>query len=162
MLSRSGQMPEADRVGVDVRVEEEAMGKYVVDLSVVLHLLSRNAEPSPDHQLLAPTLLRDKVLAALYESSRTGELPRDVALDRLARFSKMKIRYLGDKVLRRRAWAVAEQLDWGSTDRAEYIALAQLQGDALITLDADLAAAAADLVETTGFETIEGLGCHVG
>ena len=51
----------------------------------------------------------------------------------------MPIRLLGDAVLRRRAWEVTDQLGWASTYNAEYVALAQLQADAFVTLDAELA-----------------------
>ena len=51
----------------------------------------------------------------------------------------MPIRLLGDAVLRRRAWDLAEQLAWAETYEAEYIALTQLQADAFVTLDAELA-----------------------
>lgn len=40
----------------------------------------------------------------------------------------MKIRYLGDAVLHRRAWELAERLGRASTYDTEYIALTQLQG----------------------------------
>jgi predicted nucleic acid-binding protein len=42
-------------------------------------------------------------------------------------------------VLRRLAWKIADRLEWVSTYDAEYIALTQLQGDAFVTLDPDLA-----------------------
>jgi len=51
----------------------------------------------------------------------------------------MPIRLLGDAVLRRRAWHVAEQLGWAETYDAEYVALTQLQADAFVTLNAELA-----------------------
>jgi len=91
------------------------------------------------HALLAPTLLRSQTLSALHEAVRRGELPSDVALDRLSRIKALPIRLLGDAVLRRRAWDVAEQLGWAETYAAEYVALTQLQADALITTDAELA-----------------------
>jgi hypothetical protein len=47
----------------------------------------------------------------------------DVARDRLARIGRMPIRLLGDAVLRRRAWELADQLGWASTYNAEYLAL---------------------------------------
>ena len=52
----------------------------------------------------------------------------------------MPIRLLGDAVLRRRAWEVADQLGWASTYDAEYVALTQLQADAFVTLDAEAGA----------------------
>jgi predicted nucleic acid-binding protein len=51
----------------------------------------------------------------------------------------MPIRLLGDAVLRRRAWDLADRLGWAETYDAEYLALTQLQADAFVTLDATLA-----------------------
>ncbi len=73
-----------------------------------------------------------------------------------ARFSTMKIRLLGDKVLRRRAWEIADQLGWESTYRAEFIALTQLQADAFVTLDADLALEVASLVPIASIDDLIG------
>ena len=50
------------------------MGKYVVDVSVVLHVLGTNRDLSIDHELLAPTLLRSQVLNSLYADVRSGSL----------------------------------------------------------------------------------------
>jgi indolepyruvate ferredoxin oxidoreductase alpha subunit len=51
-------------------------------------------------------------------------------------------------VLRRQAWKVADQLGWASTYDAEYIALTQLQADAFVTLDAELARGVEGIVAT--------------
>lgn len=115
------------------------MTRFVVDASAVLHLASEGIEIPKDHTLLAPTLLRSQVLSILHEAVQRGELPAGVARDRLARIGRMPIRLLGDAVLRRRAWDVADQLGWASTYDAEYVALTQLQAHALVTLDTDLA-----------------------
>src|SRR5688572_7584029 len=115
------------------------MTKFVVDAGAVLHLASAGVEVSATHELLAPTLLRSQTLSALHEAVQRGELPADVARDRLTRIGRMPIRLLGDAVLRRRAWEVADQMGWASTYDAEYVALTQLQADAFITLDEDLA-----------------------
>ena len=71
--------------------------------------------------------------------NRAGELSEEAALDHLARFATRKIRCLGDKVLRRNAWAMVHRLGWDATDDAEFLALTRLQADAFVTLDADLA-----------------------
>ena len=114
--------------------------RYVVDASAVLHLATAaQVKVAAAHKLLAPTLLRSQTLSALHEAVRRGEIPADVARDRLARIGRMPIRLLGDAVLRRRAWDLADRLGWGSTYDAEYVALTQLQADALVTLDATLA-----------------------
>jgi hypothetical protein len=65
------------------------------------------------------------------EAVQRGEIPADVARDLLARIGRMPIRLLGDAVLRRRAWDLGDQLGWASTYNAEYVALTQLQADAL-------------------------------
>ena len=117
------------------------MTRFVVDPGVVLHLVSEDVQVSAEHELLAPTLLRSQTLSALYEAVQRGELPADVARERLTQIARMQIRFLGDAVLRRRAWEVADQLGWASTYDAEYVALTQLQADAFVTLDAELAGA---------------------
>ncbi|HWM10084.1 MAG TPA: type II toxin-antitoxin system VapC family toxin, partial [Solirubrobacteraceae bacterium] len=115
------------------------MTRFVVDSSAVLHLVSEEIEISDEHELLAPTLLRSQTLSALHEAVKRGEVPADVARDRLTRIGRMPIRLLGDAVLRRRAWELADQLGWASTYNAEYVALTQLQADAFVTLDEELA-----------------------
>lgn len=122
------------------------MPRYVVDAGVVLHLLEHELDLPVEHQLLAPTLIRSQVLDALYRAVHSGELDEQEGRARLARFSEMKIRYLGDKVLRSVAWKVAQDLGWDSTNTAEYIALTKLQADALVTLDERLARSVAGIV----------------
>jgi len=130
------------------------MTRFVVDASAVLYLASAGAEVPGAHKLLAPTLLRSQTLSALHEAVQRGEIPADVARDRLARIGRMSIRFLGDGVLRRRAWEIADQLGWASTYNAEYIALTQLQADAFITLDAELARSVEGIVATASIEVL--------
>jgi predicted nucleic acid-binding protein len=130
------------------------MTRFVVDASAVLHLASAEIEIPDTHTLLAPTLLRSQTLSALHEAVHRGEIPANVARDRLARIGKMPIRLLGDAVLRRRAWDVAEQLGWASTYNAEYVALTQLQADAFITLDLDLARSVQGIVVTASIDEL--------
>jgi predicted nucleic acid-binding protein len=122
--------------------------RFVVDCGVVLQLASEGIEVRAEHELLAPTLLRSQTLSALHEAVHRGEIPPDVALDRLTRIWAMPIRLLGDAVLRRRAWNLAEQLGWAETYDAEYVALTQLQADAFVTLDAELARRVEGIVAT--------------
>ena len=131
------------------------MTRFVVDCGVVLRLASEGIEVRAEHELLAPTLLRSQTLSRLHESVHAGEIPPDVALDRLTRIWAMSIRLLGDAVLRRRAFDLAEQLGWAETYDAEYVALTQLQADAFVTLDAELARRVEGIVPTG---TIEALG----
>ena len=124
------------------------MTRFVVDASAVIHLASAGVDVPRAHKLLAPTLLRSQTLSALHEAVQRGEIPADVARDRLARIGRMPIRLLGDAVLRRRAWDLADQLGWASTYDAEYVALTQLQADAFVTLDAKLARSVEGIVVT--------------
>ena len=130
------------------------MTRFVVDCGAVLHLAGEEIEVPAEHELLAPTLLRSQTLSVLHEAVRGGELPADVALDRLARIWAMPIRLLGDAVLRRRAWQVAEQLGWAETYDAEYVALTQLQADALVTLELELARQVEGLVQTATIDAL--------
>jgi predicted nucleic acid-binding protein len=130
------------------------MTRFVVDCGVVLHLASEGIEVPAEHELLAPTLLRSQTLSALHEAAHRGEIPTDVARDRLTRIGRMPIRLLGDAVLRRRAWDLADQLGWAQTYDAEYVALTQLQADALVTLDAELARSVEGIVATASIDAL--------
>ena len=123
------------------------MTRFVIDSGVALKLASEKDFDLPAaHELLAPTLLRSQALSTMHEAVQRGELSGDVALERLARVNKMPIRLLGDAVLRRLAWKLADQLGWAGTYDAEYLALTQLQADAFVTLDKELARRAKQVV----------------
>ena len=127
----------------------------VVDASAVLHLAAAGVEVPSEHELLAPTLLRSQTLSALHEAVQRGDVPADVALDHLARIGRMPIRLLGDAVLRRRAWQLADRLGWASTYDAEYVALTQLQADVFVTLDAELARKVEGTVATASIDALQ-------
>jgi predicted nucleic acid-binding protein len=130
------------------------MTRFVVDAGGVIHLASRGLVVHPEHELLAPTLLRSQVLSALHEAVSRGELSAEVAREHLARVNRMPIRLLGDAVLRRRAWELADWLGWASTYDAEYLALTQLQADAFVTVDADLAHRVEGIVPTAPIDDL--------
>jgi predicted nucleic acid-binding protein len=130
------------------------MTRFVVDCGVVLRLAAERIEVPDTHQLLAPTLLRSQTLSALHEAVHRGEIARDAARDRLSHVRGMKVRLLGDAVLQRRAWDVADRLGWIETYDAEYVALTLLQADAFVTLDAKLARRVKDIVLTATLEEL--------
>jgi predicted nucleic acid-binding protein len=130
------------------------MTRFVVDCGAVLRLASEGIDVPAEHALLAPTLLRSQTLSAMHEAVHAGEIPPDVALDRLTRIWAMPIRLLGDAVLRRRAWNLAEQLGWAETYDAEYVALTQLQADAFVTLDTELARQVEGIVPMATIEAL--------
>lgn len=122
------------------------MTRFVIDPGIAIRIAGAEIRPAPSHRLVAPTLLRSQVLDTLYARVRNGDLAEAAALELNASFARLKIRYLGDAVLRRRAWDIAAMRGMATTGPAEYIALAQLQADALITADPDLAALAQGLI----------------
>jgi len=130
------------------------MAKFVVDVSAVLHLVREGVQVAAGHELLAPTLLRSQTLSALHEAVQRGELAADLARDHLGRIGRMPIRLLGDAVLRRRAWKLADRLGWASTYDAEYLALTQLQADAFVTRDAKLARRAREVVTVASVDDL--------
>jgi len=131
------------------------MTKFVIDPGVAIRLADEGLEVPAEHQLLAPTLFRSQVLATLHEVVHRGDLSAAEARTRLDRIGRMPIRLLGDGVLRRRAWDIAERLGWASTFEAEYLALTQLQADAFVTLDADLARRAEGVVTVVPYDALE-------
>lgn len=130
------------------------MAKYVIEPAVALSLAARSAVIPPRHKLLAPSLLRSQVLALLFAQVRSGELSQVEASRRLDYLRRLQIRLLGDRVLQRVAWAMALELGWQDTFVAEYLALTQLQADALVTDSAELAAAASRRVAVVSLEQL--------
>jgi predicted nucleic acid-binding protein len=115
---------------------------------------SRRDRGRHEHRLVAPTLVRSQALSALYEAARRGEMSAAEGIGRVTRINSLKIRFLGDKVLQRTAWKVADQLGWETTFDAEFVALAQLQADVFVTSNGDLARAAAGLVKTASIDAL--------
>ncbi|WP_183062002.1 type II toxin-antitoxin system VapC family toxin [Motilibacter peucedani] len=130
------------------------MPRYVIDPRVALHLASSGTQVDAAHQLLAPALLRSQVLSALYAAVRRGGLTRAEADRQLDSVRGLRLRLLGDRVLQRVAWEVADELGWPDTLDAEYVALTRLQADALVTLDAALAGQAARLVPVAPLDAL--------
>jgi predicted nucleic acid-binding protein len=122
------------------------MTRFVIDATVGLHIVAEGIEVDPRHELLAPTLFRSQTMTSMHEAVVRGDIPADVAFRQLETLWKLKIRLLGDAVLRRVAWDIAQQMGWPSTLDAEYIALTKLQGDAFVTLNDLLARQVRDLV----------------
>jgi predicted nucleic acid-binding protein len=129
------------------------MTKYVIAPGVALRL-AHDEVVIPEHQLLAPTLLRSQVLSLLYRAVRQGEMSKKDADRQLNYVRALRIRLLGDRVLQNVAWKIADELGWPDTLDAEYVALTQLQADAFITLNAELANAVKDLVMIAPIEAL--------
>lgn len=130
------------------------MTRYVITPDTAVRLAQDQTLIGDGCQLVAPTLLRSQVLSLLYQAVRRGELSKVDASRQLDYVRALRIRLLGDRVLQSVAWKVADQLGWADTLDAEYVALTQLQADALITLDGELALAARRLVTVAPIEAL--------
>jgi predicted nucleic acid-binding protein len=122
------------------------MTKYVIGPDVAIQLAHDEAVIPAEHQILAPALLRSQLLSLLFQAVHRGEMTKRDADRRLDYVRSLRIRLLGDRVLLKVAWQVADQLGWSDTLTAEYIALTRLQADAFVTLDQRLADTVKDLV----------------
>ncbi|GAA5132969.1 hypothetical protein GCM10023320_58450 [Pseudonocardia adelaidensis] len=87
---------------------------------------------------------------------RRGDLSEREALRHHERLTELKMRLLGDRVSRRTAWKIAREQGWESTYDAEYVAVARLQADALVTVEPRFAAKAKakDLVPLAPLEAL--------
>ena len=130
------------------------MTRFVVDCETLLRIATGEIEVAAEHQLVAPTLVRSQALSALYEAFRRDEISAAEGIERVTRINSLKVRFLGDKVLQRAAWKIADQLGWETTYDAEFVALTQLQADTFVTSDGDLARAVSGLVETATIDAL--------
>ncbi len=132
--------------------------RFAVALDAALFLAEHRVTIPEEHFLVAPTLLRSQMLSHLYAAVRRGDMQKRDAELRLDHLRKLRIRLLGDRVLQQRAWSIASRLDWTETYDAEYIAVTQLQADALVTGNVELAAAAKAFVAVCSVEELLGGG----
>jgi predicted nucleic acid-binding protein len=135
------------RLNVGGPGEGTGLTAFVVDAQVAINLATDRATIPPQHSLTAPTLLRSQTLALVYESVHRGDIDERTGRKILDDIRGLRIRLLGDRSLQDHAWRLAAKLNWPNTFQAEYIALTQLQADALVTVDDKLAAAARAFVK---------------
>lgn len=123
------------------------VARYVIDARTLLHIVANELDIDSDHQLVAPNIIRSQALTLLLEDVRNGDITEEEAALRChERFTELKMRLLGDRVSRRTAWKIARANGWDTTFDAEYLAVCQLQADALITIDPTLAAKSEGIV----------------
>ena len=118
------------------------MTRYVVGPDVALLLAQQEARIRREVTLLAPTLMRSELLNLLFQLVGARKMSKADAGKHLDYMRGLRIRLLGDRVLQAKAWQLADELGWPETFGPEYIALTQLQADALVTTNSKLAAAA--------------------
>jgi predicted nucleic acid-binding protein len=132
----------------------DTMTRFGIDALTAVRLAREGAAVHADHALVAPNVLRSHTLSMIYREVRSGALPDDQAQRMLDAITTMRIRLLGDRVSRAVAWRIAQQLGWHDTVDAEYVAVAQLQADALVALDAALTQSVDGIVPTAPYEAL--------
>jgi predicted nucleic acid-binding protein len=130
------------------------MTRYAIDAPTAIRLVREGLAVAAEHRLVAPNVLRSQALSLLYREVRRGELDKAQARMLLDGITTMKVRLLGDRVSRSVAWQLAEELGWDDTVAAEYVAVARLQADALVTADPELARQAGGVVTIAPFEAL--------
>lgn len=129
------------------------MTRYAIDAATAARLVLEDVSVA-GHQLVGPASLKSQVMGLLYAGHRAGELGDADAKAALRRLAELKIRLLGDRVSRQTAWRHAARLGWADTADAEYLAVAELQADALVTLDERLIAAASGVVPIATYDDL--------
>ena len=76
--------------------------------------------------------------SALHEAAWRGDVSREAAAATLERLEEAPVRARTHRRLGRESWRIADDLGWARTYDADYVALAQLLGCRLVTLDARL------------------------
>ncbi|MEP6815866.1 MAG: hypothetical protein ABI873_09980 [Marmoricola sp.] len=130
------------------------MTRYVIDAPTLLHLITYDVPVSSRHQIVAPNLIRSQALTLLLEAVRHGDLTEELVLQHHERYTELKMRPLGDRVSRRTAWKIAREQSWETTYDAEYVAVAKLQADALVTVNPALAMAVEGIVPLAPLEAL--------
>jgi predicted nucleic acid-binding protein len=130
------------------------VARYVIDAPTLLRLADAGLHVHSGHQLVAPNSIRSEALGLLLSDVRVGKRTEAAALKAHERMTEIKVRLLGDRVSRRTAWQLAREHDWDTLRDAEYLAVAKLQADALVTTDPGLAAAARNIVPVAAIEDL--------
>ncbi len=128
----------------------------VIDASVVLPACGSpdGFDVFGDEPLVAPPLMWSEARSAIHEALWRGEISRTYALRTAERLESSPVRVRSLRRIGRMAWELSDELGWAKTYDAEYVALTQLQADAFVTLDAELARAVEKVVPTARIEAL--------
>lgn len=109
--------------------------------------------------LQAPILLRSEVLAAIQGMQWREEISSELAEIAVTRLLQAPIRLVRRSKILREARRLALSLGWAKTYDAEYVALARLSQEPLLTIDARLARRVRDLVDVRTPADLSDVSC---
>lgn len=111
----------------------------VIDANVAIAACARPSgfDDLPD-DLVGPPLLWSEARSTLHLQATKGEIAVERAVHLHERLNAAPIKRLDPPNLGSETWRIADDLGWGRTYDAEYVALAKLLDCRLITLDTRL------------------------
>jgi predicted nucleic acid-binding protein len=130
------------------------MTRYAIDAPTLLRIVTDGVEVDEAHQLVAPHGIRSTALTLLLGQVGRGERTEKEARQLHTRLTELKIRTLGDRVSRWTSFQIAREQGWETTYDAEYLAVAKLQADALVTVDEAMARRAEGIVPVEPLEAL--------
>lgn len=112
----------------------------VVDATVAVASVAKadGFEALSDEDLVAPALMWSEARSTLHLGLLKGTIGAEDAAIAHENLETCPVRRGEEPGLGREAWRIAEQFGWGRTYDAEYVALAQILGCRLVTLDVRL------------------------
>ncbi|MFK0074387.1 type II toxin-antitoxin system VapC family toxin [Arthrobacter woluwensis] len=128
--------------------------RFALDAETARRIVADDPTLGARRALVGPAVLRSEVLSMLYREARVGLLDDREARSQLTGLATLRIRLLGDRVSRATAWRIARQLAWDDVRLAEYLAVASLQADVIVTADERLIAAADGIIPVSSYEEL--------
>jgi predicted nucleic acid-binding protein len=112
----------------------------VIDASVAIPASGspNGFELFSNEELIAPPLLWSESRSALHEAMWRREISRAQAEQTIGALEAAPIGQRSPRDLGSRAWVLADDMGWAKTYDAEYVALAQLVGCQMVTMDGRL------------------------
>lgn len=134
------------------------MTRFAIDAPTLLHLVDHELLPDRSHQLVAPNSIRSEALELMLGEVVRGERDEASVRSTHERMTEVRIRLLGDRVSRMTSWTIAREHRWDTLRDAEYLAVARLQADALVSIDPELVAKADGVVAVAPLSALLGPG----